>query len=39
MGEGIGKAFMVLNIFAIVGVVGILGGLLYGLFKLITWIF
>lgn len=39
MGEGIGKAFMILNVFAVIGVLAILFGGIYGLFKLITWIF
>ena len=39
MGDGLGKVMMVFNIFALVGVVSVLMGLLYGLFKLITWVF
>ena len=38
MGEGFGDAIRFLMIFAVVGVLSILGGVTYGLFKLITWL-
>ena len=39
MGDGIGKAFFVLNVLVVVGIISVLGGISYGMFKVITWIF
>lgn len=37
--RGYGEAIGLLIFFAIVGIIGILGGVIFGLFKLVTWIF
>jgi hypothetical protein len=39
MGEGLGEAMKLLMVFSIIGIISILGGISYGLYKLILWIF
>lgn len=39
MGDGIEKAFLVLNILAILGILALIGGFIWALYQIANWIF